>query len=205
MILATVAVLALICAWIPAVMFCINLAAYARPPALGTHKPPAVSILIPARDEAHAITHALRAALATRHVEFEVVVMDDASTDGTDALVLALAQHDPRVRLVRAPALPPGWNGKQHACWALAHAARNPILCFVDADVRLGPECVARMAAFLQSGKAVSSAASPGNSPAHPSSGSCCPSSTSCCSASFLSRRCARAPSPASQQAADSS
>ena len=80
--------------------------------------------------------------------------MDDGSTDGTDGIVRGLAESDPRVRLERAPALPAGWNGKQHACWALALAARNPVLCFVDADVRLGPECVARMAGFLD-GKAL--------------------------------------------------
>jgi hypothetical protein len=46
--------------------------------------------------------------------------------------------------------LPPGWNGKQHACWLLAvHARALPILCFVDADVRLTPDCIARMALFL--------------------------------------------------------
>jgi len=89
--------------------------------------------------------------LASTGVELEVIVMDDASTDGTGDLVAALIREDPRVRLERAPTLPPGWNGKQHACWALARVATHPILCFMDADVRLEPECVARMAAFLAS------------------------------------------------------
>jgi glycosyltransferase involved in cell wall biosynthesis len=87
--------------------------------------------------------------LATRGVEFEIVVMDDHSSDDTAAIVLALAEHDARIRLRRSVALPAGWNGKQHACWQLAEAARNPILCFMDADVRLEPDCLARMALLL--------------------------------------------------------
>ncbi len=139
----------LVCALVPAVMFLLNLRVYVEPPALKDEVVPAVSVLIPARDEAHGIGEALRCALASRGVEMEVVVMDDGSTDGTDAVVLAMASQDGRVRLERAPPLPGGWNGKQHACWSLARTARHPVLCFVDADVRLGPECVARMAMLL--------------------------------------------------------
>jgi glycosyltransferase involved in cell wall biosynthesis len=106
-------------------------------------------VLIPARDEAHGIEAAVRSVLASEGVAFEVVVMDDASTDGTGALVAAMAARDARVRLEQAPKLPAGWNGKQHACWSLAHVARNDVFCFMDADVRLEPEALARMAAFL--------------------------------------------------------
>jgi hypothetical protein len=45
--------------------------------------------------------------------------------------------------------LPPGWSGKQHACAALAALATKPVLVFLDADVRLAPDALARMAAFL--------------------------------------------------------
>ncbi len=144
--------LCLACAGIPAILFFLNLRAYVAPPPVESTSLPAVSVLIPARDEAHGIEAAVRAVLASQDVMFEVVVMDDGSTDGTDTIVLKLAEEDPRVRLERAPALPRDWNGKQHACWALAHAARYPVLCFVDADVRLAPECVARMTGFLERG-----------------------------------------------------
>ena len=140
----------LICALVPATQFCVNLGRYVAPPETCGARD-AVSVLIPARDEVHGIADALRCALSSRGVEFEVVVMDDGSSDGTDAIVLALAAKDARVRLERAPALPAGWNGKQHACWALAQTARYPVLCFVDADVRLGANCVARMTTFLDS------------------------------------------------------
>ena len=146
-------IVSLACAALPATLFCMNLRLYLEPPPVAEAKLPAVSILIPARNEAAGIDAAVTNALLSRGVEIEVVVMDDGSTDGTDALVLAIAEDDPRVRLERAPVLPAGWNGKQHACWALAQTARNPILCFVDADVTLGPEVVARMAQFLEAGK----------------------------------------------------
>jgi glycosyltransferase involved in cell wall biosynthesis len=76
-------------------------------------------------------------------------VLDDASTDRTAAIVLDFAARDPRVRLEPAPSLPAGWNGKQHACYALAGMARSSILCFLDADVRLAPEALASMSVFL--------------------------------------------------------
>ena len=144
----TLLLLSFACALIPCVLFCLNLRLYLTPPR-ATNAVLAVSILIPARNEAAAIVHAATHGLATRGIVFEVIVMDDNSTDDTAALVLALAAEDPRVSLVQAPPLAPGWNGKQHACWSLANAARHPVLCFVDADVTLAPDCVPRMAQFL--------------------------------------------------------
>lgn len=106
-----------------------------------------VSILIPARNEELGIGAAVRCALATTGVEVEVVVMDDHSTDDTIDVVEELSRNDPRVRLIRAPDLPSGWNGKQHACWQLSHAAKFDRLLFMDADVRLEPTAVARLLA----------------------------------------------------------
>jgi glycosyltransferase involved in cell wall biosynthesis len=113
-----------------------------------------VSVLIPARDEAHGIEAAVASVLTSKGVEFEVVVMDDHSTDGTGALVEAMAARDRRVRLELAPMLPPGWNGKQHACWTLAQVAQYEVLCFVDADVRLEPEALVRMVGFMATAQA---------------------------------------------------
>lgn len=142
----------LLCALVPAILFTLNLRLYLDPPSIDGILLPAVSILIPARNEAVAIADAVRSALSSQGVEFEVVVMDDGSTDGTDEIVRSMAREDSRVRLAQATQLPAGWNGKQYACWSLAHVARNPVLCFVDADVRLGPECVGRMAGLLERG-----------------------------------------------------
>ena len=54
------------------------------------------------------------------------------------------------MRLETAPPLPDGWCGKQHACFALSKLARYDVLTFLDADVRLAPDALARMAAFLR-------------------------------------------------------
>jgi len=144
------ALLCLLCALIPAALFRANLNLYLAPPE-PTSPLPAVSVLIPARNEEAAIGDAIRAVLTSEGIDLEVIVMDDSSTDRTAEIVRSLALIDPRVRLEQAPSLPKGWNGKQHACWALAQTALNPILCFVDADVRLQPACLARMTAFLAS------------------------------------------------------
>jgi Glycosyl transferase family 2 len=144
------AALSLILAGIPALLFVANLRAYRPPPRPGPDgAPPAISLLIPARDEQGSIDRAVSAALASRGVALEVIVLDDHSRDATAAIVAELAARDPRVKLRTAPDLPPGWCGKQFACAMLAGLARSPLLAFVDADVRLAPDGLARLAAFL--------------------------------------------------------
>ena len=110
-----------------------------------------VSVLIPARDEERNIRAALEAVLANHGLDFEVVVLDDHSTDRTLEIASELAARDGRIRLESAAPLPAGWCGKQHACFSLARLARHPLLVFMDADVRLAPDALARMASFLQS------------------------------------------------------
>lgn len=143
----------------PATLFVVNLFRYRTPPRPPTGSTPAsVSVLLPARDEEAHIEAAVRSALANRDVDLEVVVLDDHSTDDTAGIVRRLAREDSRVRLEQAPPLPPGWNGKQHACHVLAQRADHEVLVFVDADVVLSPTALARMAGFLdRSGAALAS------------------------------------------------
>lgn len=142
--------LAVALAALPAVLGWINLRAL-RPPAPAPADPGTlVSVLIPARDEEARITAAVEAARASEGVAVEILVMDDGSTDATARLVEAQAVLDDRVRLLRAPPLPPGWAGKNHACQRLAEAARGTHLLFVDADVRLAPDAAARLAAHAR-------------------------------------------------------
>lgn len=105
-----------------------------------------ISVLVPARDEEASIGELLASVLANRGVDFELVVLDDDSSDATARIVQEAASADARVRLERAPPLPPGWCGKQHACATLATLARHPLLLFLDADVRLEPNALVRLA-----------------------------------------------------------
>lgn len=138
---------------LPASLFLVNLLIYRRTgpaPVREGRLAPAMSVLIPAHNEAANLPSTLGALLASRGVEFEVVVMDDHSTDDTAGIVGRWASQDPRLRLESAPPLPAGWCGKQHACWHLARRARHPLLVFLDADVRLAPGALARLGAFLE-------------------------------------------------------
>jgi chlorobactene glucosyltransferase len=120
---------------------------------------PFVSILVPARDEAAHITACLRALLAQRYAPYEVIALDDASTDGTGALLAELAQADARLRVLRGRPVPPGWLGKQWACAQLAEAARGEVLLFTDADTRHAPGALAAaVAAHQQTGAQLVSA-----------------------------------------------
>lgn len=173
--LDTLVIIALVLAAVPCALFFLNLLVYRPLPQTGrfkefasagsTAKPApvssehcGVSVLIPARNEEKNIRSTLTAALASCHPHDEVIVLDDHSTDRTAEIVRSIAALDPRVRLESAPPLPAGWCGKQHGCHVLAGHARHPLLLFLDADVRLAPDALARMRAFMEhSGVALAS------------------------------------------------
>jgi glycosyltransferase involved in cell wall biosynthesis len=110
-----------------------------------------ISVLIPARDEAGHVGHCLETVRAQQGVDIdEIVVFEDRSSDGT-AQVVSHHLSDPRVRLIEADREPPpGWLGKTWACHQLARAATGDLLVFVDADVRLAPDAVARIVSAMQ-------------------------------------------------------
>lgn len=96
---------------------------------------PTVSVLVPARNEALNIEACIRSLLAQDYPNYEVIALDDDSTDATGAILDRLAQHDARLHVIhnRQP-LPQGMNGKSRACQLLAEHARGAWLLFVDAD-----------------------------------------------------------------------
>ena len=96
--------------------------------------PPLVSVVIPARNEAHNIERCIRSVLATAYPAVEVIVVDDHSTDGTGDIARSIAATDKRLKVVDNKPLPAGWFGKQWACENGALASRGAILLFTDAD-----------------------------------------------------------------------
>jgi chlorobactene glucosyltransferase len=114
---------------------------------------PLVSVIIPARNEAHNIERCVRSIAAAGYRALEIIVVDDRSTDGTGEILRRLAQ-DPdlsgRLRVIAGSQLPAGWFGK---VWALVQgyrAARGDLLLFADADTRHEPELIARAVAALR-------------------------------------------------------
>ncbi len=104
--------------------------------------PTTVSVIIPARNEEARIADCLASVFAQETPPAEVLVVDDASTDGTAAVVEAIRQRAPSLRLIRNRTLPPGWIGKSHALHLGSAAARGGWLLFIDADVTLAPQAV---------------------------------------------------------------
>ena len=107
-------------------------------------EPPLVSVILPARNEAHNIAHCVSSILSTTYPNLELIVVDDSSTDGTADIARAAAKGDPRLRVIICPALPEGWFGKQWACTTGAKVARGSVLQFTDADTRHAPDLVTR-------------------------------------------------------------
>ena len=140
------AIICLVLAAAPAALLLRNLSLYRAPaPAASRH---GMSVLIPARDEEANISEAMGCVLASCDVDLEIVVLDDGSTDRTAEILRGIA--DPRLRVMPGTGLPPGWSGKQHACMQLARLAHHELMVFVDADVRLAPDALSRIAGFME-------------------------------------------------------
>ncbi len=106
---------------------------------------PFVSLVIPARNEAHTIGRCLDGALRQCYAPYEVIVVDDASTDATPAILAQYAARHTQLRIINSGALPPGWTGKAYACQQAASAARGEWLLFLDADTVPHPTLVAAL------------------------------------------------------------
>lgn len=91
---------------------------------------PAVSVIVPARNEEACLAACLQSILRQEGVLFEVIVVDDGSTDETRRI----AESFTRVRIVTPGPLPAGWSGKTNAMLAGARAAKGEWLLFTDAD-----------------------------------------------------------------------
>jgi len=111
---------------------------------------PRVSLIVPARNEVETLGPAMRSRLAEGYPALEVVLVDDRSTDGTGALVDAIAAEDSRVRALHLDSLPPGWLGKLHAMSEGLRRATGEWILFSDADVHLAPGTIARAVSLAE-------------------------------------------------------
>lgn len=119
-----------------------------RVPKLPSNAPDApmgrVTIIIPARNEARRLPCLLGALTEGLPAAAQVVVVDDHSTDGTGDV----AGRYRGVSVLSAPDLPPGWTGKTWACHIGAQVAPPGDIVFLDADVELRPDVLARALAM---------------------------------------------------------
>ena len=114
---------------------------------------PRVSIIVPVRNEAQNIGRLLDSLITQDYPYYEVIVVNDDSTDETANIVQHYVERG--VRLLESEGPPSGWTGKNAACWLGARASQNSWLLFVDADTVLAPLALRSSVAFaLEQGSA---------------------------------------------------
>jgi chlorobactene glucosyltransferase len=120
---------------------------------------PLISFCVPARNEERNIRACVEGLLAQNYPNFEVIVLDDRSTDKTSEILRQLAMESdssshsqgvlskqeraPALHIIHGSDLPTGWAGKPHALYQASATAGGEWLCFVDADTFLSPEALA--------------------------------------------------------------
>jgi chlorobactene glucosyltransferase len=111
---------------------------------------PFVSIVVPARNEERNLPRLLPTLLAQHYPAFEVIVVDDQSTDATSRILVEWQARDPRLKVVRGEELPreEGWKGKPHAMYQGAREARGEWILFTDADTTHSPAALASTMSF---------------------------------------------------------
>ncbi len=110
---------------------------------------PSLSIVIPARNEERDIQAALTSVLQLDYPDYEVIAVNDRSTDRTGDILEEFAQGQPRLKVVHVQDLPPAWLGKNHALQCGADQARGELLLFTDADVVFEPSALRRAVRYL--------------------------------------------------------
>lgn len=107
------------------------------------------TVLLPVRDEEGNVAECVATLLAQTAAP-RVRVIDDGSTDRTAEIVREIQAREPRLELVQAGALPPGWRGKVHALAVGSQGVATPWVLSTDADTRHDPELLSRVHATVQ-------------------------------------------------------
>jgi glycosyltransferase involved in cell wall biosynthesis len=111
---------------------------------------PTVSIIVAARDEEAEIEKALQSLLALDYPNFEVIVVNDRSRDGTGAVLERMRGTYPQLKVVTVTELPAGWLGKNHALNRGVREATGDWLLFTDADIVFEPRTLKRSLALIR-------------------------------------------------------
>jgi glycosyltransferase involved in cell wall biosynthesis len=117
-----------------------------------------VSIIVPARNEEEDIELSLTRLLELDYDNYEVIAVNDRSTDRTGEIMERVAENpvltSRRLRVIHHRELPAGWLGKTHAMWTATNEATGDWLLFTDADVLFKPDSVRRALAYAEAEKA---------------------------------------------------
>lgn len=104
---------------------------------------PLVSVLIPARNEAHRVlAQSVRSVLAQDYEHLEVIAVNDRSTDATESILRSIAETDERLHVINGVEPPAGWLGKPYALQQALEASRGQWVLTIDADMVLEQEAV---------------------------------------------------------------
>ena len=128
----------------------LNAATFPRLGREGNQSSPMISIIVPARNEEGVIAQSVHQLLGQQYPDFEVIVIDDQSEDATSEIAFRAGQGNYRLQVITGQELPPGWTGKNWACYQASKAARGDWLVFTDADVQWKPHALQALAACMQ-------------------------------------------------------
>lgn len=116
---------------------------------------PRVSIIVPARNEEEHVEAAVGSLLALDYPGYEVIAVNDRSSDRTGEILDRLARENPaRLRVLHVRDLPGGWMGKPHAMGLASQQATGDWLLFTDADVTFRPDALRRALHYAQESQA---------------------------------------------------
>jgi chlorobactene glucosyltransferase len=103
---------------------------------------PLVSVMVPARNEEHNIERCLNSLRHQLYKNYEILVLNDNSTDNTLNILNRIAAEDPRITVINGAPLPEDWYGKPFALNQLSRQAKGEIFLFTDADTVHSPASV---------------------------------------------------------------
>jgi chlorobactene glucosyltransferase len=101
---------------------------------------PMVSIIVPARNEGVAISKCLQSLLSQDYDNYEVIAVDDSSTDNTFSIISDLSKNNHTLTPIKCPPRPDDWVGKNWACFQGYKKSTGEILLFTDADTVHRPD-----------------------------------------------------------------